>query len=115
MGHRADCTGKLGHVTTSEERIRDLRKHLRDHIYMKVKDKKEGWRWFDPDGLGYIDVQGLFCVAQEFMIDCTVEECKELHKMLDVDGLLPPISYLPNPPPPHSNPPPFMDTGTALF
>jgi len=86
MGHRAECTGKYGYVPTSEERVRDLRKMLRDFIYMKAKDLKAAWRWFDPDALGYVDAQGLYCIAQEFMIDCTMEEMTALHRMLDVDG-----------------------------
>jgi len=91
MGHRSDCTGKIGHVTSFDERIRDLRKALRDHVYLKVKDKKEGWRWFDPDALGYIDVHCLYCIVQEFMIDATMEECTALHSMLDLDGSLTPL------------------------
>jgi hypothetical protein len=94
MGHRAQCTGRFGHVPTSEERIRDLHKALRDHIYVKAKEKRDAWRWFNPDALGYIDVQGLFCIAQEFMIDCTEEECAALHRSLDLDGI---VSLLGNP------------------
>jgi len=94
LGHRAECTGKIGHVTTFEERIRDLRKALRDHIYMKTKTNREGWRWFDPDALGYIDVQSLYCVTQEFMIDCTMDECIALHKILDLDGPLPELPHI---------------------
>jgi hypothetical protein len=86
VGHRAECTGKFGYVPTSEERIRDLRKMLRDFIYMKTKDLKAAWRWFDPDALGYVDVQGLYCIAQEFMIECTMEEMAALHRVLDLDG-----------------------------
>jgi hypothetical protein len=87
MGHRAECTGKIGHLTSFEERIRDLRKALRDHIYVKANDKKEAWKWVNPDSLGYIDVQSLYYTMREFMIDCTVEECAALHGMLDLDGL----------------------------
>jgi len=89
MGHRAECTGKVGYVPGHDERIRDLRKSLRDHIYLKVKNKREAWRWFDPDALGYIDVHGLYCIAQEFMIECTVDECTSLHRLLDIDGANP--------------------------
>lgn len=57
---------------------------------MKAIGLKEGWRWFDPNGTGDVDAQALYCIAQEFGIDCTLDECIMLRSRLDVDGFKPP-------------------------
>ena len=77
---------KVDYRATAEERVRDLRKQLRDRIYIKAPNKLAAWRWFDPNAMGYFDHHTLWYIAQEFMIDCTLEECAALHRLLDIDG-----------------------------
>ena len=69
-----------------EGRMMELKKLVMDKIYIKCKNVRNAWRWFDSECNGFVDPTMLHNTISEFQIECDREDVENLHRHMDIDG-----------------------------